>query len=282
MIKNQKFYLLIILLLAGSGCSTASSTFDQEAKNLGFKAKQIKGLNFKHTVYENGRLSNKKILHVYLGGDGSPWFQGRYITDDPTPLNPVMLKLMKMDNSPSIYLGRPCYHQTRMSVNCDKSLWTNKRYSLIVVDTMEVALKKYTQKYNYKEIKLFGFSGGGTLAMLLAARLQKVSTVVTLAGNINTDAWTAFHGYLPLIGSLNPSKQPSLPSSIRQFHMAALVDKNVPANMIQLEAGRQNNATFIPLRNANHHCCWGTIWRQMLVNIQSLKRSSKGSFLIER
>lgn len=265
---------VLIIVFIISGCSSASSSFATKAQQIGFKTTLIQGTNFKHTVYKNNVLTNKKVLHIYLGGDGTPWFKGRYITRDPTPLNPVMLKLMKQDTTTAIYLGRPCYHRQdhrqQMPNHCDPSLWTNKRYSPIVVDSMVEAVKQYIQQHqnvvsdtnnnnnNAKDtdIKLFGFSGGGTLAMLIAPRLKGVSTVITLAGNLDTDVWTTYHGFLPLKGSLNPAKQPPLPAHIQQIHLAGGLDKTVPAFMIKAALKRQPNARYILLENADHHCCW--------------------------
>ena len=253
--------LLFIVVFMITGCSNASSVFAIKAQRIGFKTAFIQGTNFKHTIYENGIAKHKKRLHVYLGGDGTPWFKGRYITRDPTPVKPVMLTLMQQDTSAAIYLGRPCYHQLNMPSNCHPSLWTNKRYSSIVINSMVAALKQYIQQHqdlNIKniDIKLLGFSGGGTLAMLMASRLESVSTVITFAGNLDTDAWTAYHGFLPLTGSLNPAKQAPLPSHIKQIHLAGGLDKTVPAFMIKATLKRQPNARYILLKSADHHCCW--------------------------
>ena len=252
-----------LFLFIISGCSSSSSVFSERAKQLGFHAMQIQGSNFKHTLYENNKLK-KGLLHVYLGGDGTPWFEGRYITEDPTPQNLIMLNLMKQDKEQSIYLGRPCYHQKIMPPNCKKPLWTNKRYSRTVVNSMVTALSRYNQKYDIKEVRLFGFSGGGTLAMLLAPRLHGITTVVTLAGNLDTDAWTKYHGYLPLIGSLNPANEPPLPSNIQQYHLVASLDKNIPSFIVKPVVKRQKNTWFTLLNNANHNCCWGKVWPKIL------------------
>jgi hypothetical protein len=47
----------------------------------------VQGSNFKHTVYKN-KQTPQGLLHVYLGSDGSPWFKRRYITRDPTKVDP--------------------------------------------------------------------------------------------------------------------------------------------------------------------------------------------------
>ncbi|HFC93072.1 MAG TPA: hypothetical protein ENJ51_09700 [Leucothrix mucor] len=262
MIKNLLLFILILVLMAG--CSTASSSFSNKASQSGFKTIYLQGLNYRHTVYKNNHNNNKGILHVYLGGDGTPWFKGRYITQDPTPLKPVMLDLMKMDKMPSIYLGRPCYHQIKMPANCDNSLWTNKRYSLLVVNSMVAALNRYIQQHRITSIRLFGFSGGGTLAMLIAPHIAEVRTIVTLAGNLDTKAWILHHGYSPLIGSLNPATLPPLSVHIQQLHLLGKNDKNILASMIRPVVKQQYNAKFLELKQADHHCCWVKHWKKIL------------------
>lgn len=270
--KLISILLILIIPLLILGCSTASSSFTKKATQLGFRTLLIQGENFKHTIYKNN-INHKNILHVYLGSDGTPWFKGRYISNDATPLNPVMLRLMKMDTHPAIYLGRPCYHQHRMPDECNNTLWTNKRYSLPIVNSMVVALKHYIQQHTYNEtdknitLNLFGFSGGGTLAMLIAPRLPQVSTVVTLAGNLDTDRWASHHGYLPLTGSLNPAKQTILSAHIQQFHLLANLDKTVPNFITKPIILKQKNTRYRVLENADHHCCWQSEWLSVLKNI---------------
>ncbi|MGB1256352.1 MAG: alpha/beta fold hydrolase [Thiolinea sp.] len=257
--------LLCILLLAG--CTTASKSFDNKADALGFRQSHIRGAAFSHTLFSNGVTDSNKVLNVYLGGDGTPWFAGRYVTRDPTPLKPVMLSLMKMDRHPAIYLGRPCYHQKAMPENCHKSLWTSRRYSAAVVDSMVTALKRYVMLHGYQKIRLFGFSGGGTLGVLMAPQLPQTEMVVTLAGNLNPDAWAEYHGFLPLQGSLNPSRQPALPVHITQFHIVGSRDQNMPAFLSEAFVRKQQNARYALLDGADHHCCWNQKWSELLAGL---------------
>lgn len=261
------FFTLICVLLSVSACSSASSSFEKKAVQKGLELIYIQGDNFEHAIFRKNISANERVLHVYLGSDGTPWFQGRYATRDPTPLRPVMLDLMKMDQSPAIYLGRPCYHQKKMPQNCNKLLWTHQRYSVAVVQSMVAALRSYMQQYGYQSVRLFGFSGGGALAMLIAARLDSVGAVITLAGNLDIDAWTTHHNYLPLAGSLNPAKEPPLPIDIKQIHIAGGQDNSVPGFMIKKIADRQRNAQYILLDHADHHCCWKEVWPSLLEKV---------------
>lgn len=178
-----------------------------------------------------------------------------------------MLRLMGVDKKPAIFVSRPCYYQLKMPSNCKKLLWTNKRYSKVVIESMAQAINKYIQLNKVREIRLIGFSGGGTIAMLLAPHIPNVNTVVTLAGNLDIDAWTTYHGYLPLRGSINPATQTSLSTTIKQIHYAAKLDDNVPSFLIQSVASKQKNAEFILLPKADHNCCWVAIWPSILEKI---------------
>ena len=105
---------------------------------------------------------------------------------------------MAKDKSPSIYLGRPCYFGLATSPNCTPAVWTHDRYSEKVVASMQAALEKYLQLHPYKHLMFVGYSGGGVLAMLLAARVPNTEKLVTIAANLDTDAWTQYHNYSSL------------------------------------------------------------------------------------
>ena len=78
------------------------------------------------------------MLHVYLDGDGTPML-GSYPAADPTPRDPLVLDLMALDSTPSIYVGRPCYHGLS-GAPCSPSLWTSGRYSEPVVASMAAGI----------------------------------------------------------------------------------------------------------------------------------------------
>jgi pimeloyl-ACP methyl ester carboxylesterase len=80
----------------------------------------------------------------------------------------------------------------------------------------------------YERVAWFGHSGGGTLAVLLAARLPETVAVVTIAANLDTDAWAAYGGHQDLSGSLSPASCPPLSQQIQQRHYAGGKDRVVP------------------------------------------------------
>jgi len=281
----------ISLLTACSTTPSPTHQFNAYAEQLGFERHSVLGQPFQHTLYylpapeysKTVKKTQTKILHVYIDGDGSPFLQHRSPAIDPTPRRTTLLDLMRKDPQQSLYLGRPCYHQqvTPKSPHTDPlchrvnyRYWTNERYANVIVESLFVALKRYLQRRdeldNSLNIILIGFSGGGTLSMLLApyvANVSKTLSVVTLAGNLDTDRWTKHHRYQPLTGSLNPAKQAPLASAIKQLHLLGDDDKNILYSMINPVIKRQHHAKFIRLVKANHHCCWHTLWPDILDNL---------------
>jgi hypothetical protein len=262
--RLNSFFIASLLLL--TACATPSEHFATLARASGFSGISLNTGHFDHQLYMNAQALqhlNSDILHVYLDGDGTPWEHNRWISDDPTSRNPIILELMRQDTAPAILIGRPCYHGFSRSPLCNSKYWTSHRYSKEVVNSMVMALKQWLSQNAYHHIVLIGFSGGGTLAALMASELSGIKAVVTIAANLNIDAWTDYHHYMPLTESLNPAKL-AISTQIKQFHLAGLEDKVVPASLIKSFADRQSNATFSAYPNFDHHCCWVKVWPAIL------------------
>lgn len=208
-------------------------------------------------------LHPAKALHIYIEGDGRPWI-GNRIMIDPGPSNLMALFLMQEDTSPSIYLGRPCYFQSKIGLpeKCNAALWTRARYSQQIVDLMVSALNSQKNLDQYAEWVLIGHSGGGTLAYLMAHELPKVKTVVAISSNLDVDAWIKHHQYSPLDWSLDPSQlEPE--QSLQVFYLTGGKDTNVPYELNKnfLE---KINAKIIFRPDYNHTCCWKKEWPDIL------------------
>jgi len=181
----------------------------------------------------------------------------------------LMLDLMALDNNDSVYIGRPCYNGTALEPECDNRMWTSARYSTTVVDSMVSALNQYLAQHNYRYIRLFGHSGGGALAMLLAEQFNQTTDVLTIAGNLDINAWTSHHGYTPLYSSLNPSDRPALSQNIRQWHWTGAKDRVIPPALVAPFIQSQANAFSSTVLSFNHSCCWKTIWQEMLAKLRA-------------
>ena len=141
-------------------------------------------------------------------------------------------------------------------------MWTSARYSDEVVQSMIAAVQTFVNSRDSRHIVLVGYSGGGTLAMLMAPRLKNVKGVVTIAGNLDVDAWTTKHQYATLIGSLNPAALSD--SRIPTIHMIGLRDDNIPPAILARYFAQHPSAQVWRYPDFDHVCCWASDWPDLL------------------
>ena len=225
----------------------------------------LRGDPFEHAaLYREGKPSG--VLHVYIEHDGSPWRSTTQPAADPTPRNRVMLELMQLDRAPVLYLGRPCYFGEATRPPCEPVWWTHWRYSPAVIASMNAALARFLATHReFTGVELYGFSGGGVIAALMASGVGNATALVTLAAPLDLAGWTALHDYSALTGSLDPSAQPPLRASIIQLHIAGSEDRNVPPALVERYVRRQTNAKMITVDGLDHVCCWERVWMQNIL-----------------
>lgn len=259
--------LLVIVCALVSACTSPRGTLSSIAVDSGYERTDVRAGGFEHVVFTTNleRLRDTPRLHVYLEGDGQPWRHRHFVMPDPTPRRPLMLELMGDDPAPSAYVGRPCYNGKARDPGCNATLWTSQRYSEQVVAAMTEVVRELVARHGVSEVWLIGHSGGGTLAMLMAPRLDMVSHVVTVAGNLDVAAWVRHHDYSPLYGSLDPAREAVLDERIRQWHLLGGRDAVVPPRVVQAALRRQPEPT-IALRwpTFSHGCCWSGLWVEIL------------------
>jgi len=256
----------LIVFVHGCALSPVERT-NKAASEFGFERQIMQAAEFRHVVYLANQTDVATTLNVYLEGDGVPWISPQRISADPTSRSPVMLPLMAMDNNPAVYIGRPCYLGFSSDPGCDAVLWTFSRYSQQVVDSMTEVIRQILSRDEYTSVRLFGHSGGGTLAMLIAQGLPETRVVVTLAGNLDVDAWVEYHDYTPLLGSLDPAKEAELNPAIYQLHLQASNDEVVPPRLAKKWLAQQTHSDTCLYPEFDHRCCWGNIWPKVLAQI---------------
>ena len=245
------------------GCTTTAPGPEQVASAAGLERGWTDGHGFRHRFYRNRAFADTdKPLHVYLEGDGLPFRTPTRVSPDPSPHNPLALRLLLRDPAPALYLGRPCYHGEAAAPGCTPMLWTNARYGEPVVASMAAALRRLAG--DERPLVLIGYSCGGALAMLLAPRLANTLRVVTIAANLDVAAWAAYHDYTPLSGSLDPARAPPLPQRIAQLHLAGANDRQVPPRLAAPVVARQSSAVLVVLPGFDHRCCWEARWPALL------------------
>ena len=134
---------------------------------------------------------------------------------------------------------------------------------------MAAALQRYISQEGFKRAVLIGYSGGGVLAILVAPHVASVVAVVTIAGNLDTDAWTHWHGYLPLEGSLNPATEAALQNPMLQLHLSGARDINVPAALNERFMERVPREDQWIYADYGHVCCWVENWPDILSRLDT-------------
>jgi predicted alpha/beta hydrolase family esterase len=268
-LTSMKIVLIIVSLLLIACQHTPSFVL----LSSGLHQRVITTSSHQHLLLEQTAIAARQQLHVYIEGDGIPWRSRKKIAQDPTPKSPLMLELMRKDTNPSLYLGRPCYfNRAEFGLSdqlCSPPLWTNARYSEEVVASMIAALRIVLAEAAepYKNITLIGHSGGGTIAMLMAQQMPEVNQLVTIAANLDVQAWAEHHHFSPLTESMSPAQQIRVANPTRQLHFAGGRDEQVPSKPVE-EFLAKIGQSLIVFPELGHHG-WGEVWGSLLVKINT-------------
>jgi dienelactone hydrolase len=221
-------------------------------------------------------------LTVYIEGDGLAWLTPTRPSPDPTPLDPLALRLaLAQPEGLAAYLARPCqYTGRRDTAQCPGALWTHARFSEQAVRATSQALDALVQRYGATRLHLVGYSGGAALAVLVAARRTDVASLTSVAGNLDPTHWTRVHGLTPLHDSLDPLERAPALGALPQWHFSGERDAVVPPDtaqrfMAHLPEGSRAQGLRLP--GFDHRCCWTeqwpALWRQSQVSPAPLRRA---------
>lgn len=201
---------------------------------------------------------------VYIEGDGRAWITASQPSLNPTPRRSFMLQLAQSDPAGAVYLGRPCQYQKNNV--CKVPLWTSDRFGQAVLDSMHDALDSIKTELRVSELELIGYSGGGAVALLLAAQRTDVVQIQTLAGNLSPAGWVKRHKLTPLSGSLEPTDYATTLAAIPQRHFYGAKDKNIPPasyqDYWQRLAIKPICSQHVIIASADHEEGWLTAWPQ--------------------
>lgn len=210
--------------------------------------------------------SSGPVLRIYIEGDGMAWVTRSKLSADPTPVHPLALVLMKVDGmADKAYLARPCqYVQTEV---CAKEYWSERRFSPEVIKSMNDAMDQLKSTGKYQSLELVGYSGGGTMALLLAAHRDDIHSIRTIAGNLDHKWLNEYHHLTPLAGSLNPPDFTDHLASIPQQHFFGEDDRIVPVGVYQSYRSAFQDARCLGMTvvsGADHGTGWRENWQHCL------------------
>lgn len=270
--------LMALFLSAISGCASTYDQFkvhtDKPGTTSGFvSSKPFQLMSVKNAAVKPGAES----ITIYIEGDGRAWLNKSTPSADPSPRNYLVVDLAVADTKPAIYLARPCqYKQMTDTKACNNSMWTSQRFSRAVIDSYSHALEELKHDYQNKHFKLVGYSGGAAVAMALAGERSDISDVVTLAGNIDPNAWIKLHSLTPLGNLVDPVSYADALAKIPQRHFVGRWDTVVPASLvrgfIQNAGAACADVVEIP---ATHENGWGAVTQLMLYDPVECSATSK-------
>lgn len=208
-------------------------------------------------------------LAIYFEGDGFAWINESQASGDPTPRDPVSLRLaLAQPEGNAVYLARPCQYVDAESSGCLTRYWTEMRFAPEVVVASNQAVDRLKEMFGATRLTLVGYSGGGAIAALVAARRTDVELLITVAGNLDHHSWSKTHRLQYLRGSLNPADEILALRSIRQWHLVGAKDAVIPPalaiNFVSSFPPVSRPSVYIE-PEFDHRCCWvekwPTLWR---------------------
>ncbi len=266
MLKNFKkawFFQAFFICAALSACNGVQnriSTFEGIALKNGYKFSALQTTQFP-LLYAYKPPAEKNTLHVVIEGDGLAWLNRYTISDDPTPVSPVGLKLaMHIDGGVS-YLARPC--QYHWNDKCSREYWTSMRYADDVIATYMESIDQLKIFHHADNIVLSGFSGGAYIAMVLAAKRQDVRVVNTIAGLLDPDEWTDYQDISSIYAPMNFKSIVAATPNVQFFHACSVEDEIIPCELQEkilsnFQHSEITNHRLFKVGDVGH----GDVWRE--------------------
>lgn len=268
---------MFLLLILVTGCASRSDLATDIARSASLQPTIIKTAGF--DLQTHSRLvAGQDVLRIYIEGDGLAWITPTRISDDPTPGQPIALQMAAVDQTgvSIAYIGRPCQYTGGIRArNCaDGKYWTTHRYAPAVVDSLAQAIRHLKHQTGATQIDLVGYSGGGTLAMLLQQENQQLPFrhIIAVAPVLDVAGWVEHHQVSPLVGSLDPAKR-SPGSSNPDIHiLQGGKDQVIPPALTRAALARLRNNGYTKLSlqefgGFDHGCCWAENWPNIVARL---------------
>jgi len=266
-------WAIVLALLAGCAAPGGPAARYERAAEIaaggGLEPRRFLVPPFVLAGFQRGGAGPGAELRVYIEGDGAAWIDRRRLAADPTPRDPLALRLAAADPADKVlYLARPCqYTAAETARACDPKYWSSHRASEEVIAAMSAAVDLAMAASGASELTLVGYSGGGAVAALVAARRDDVARLVTVAATLDYPTWTAHHEVSPMPHSLNPTDAAAGLGRVPQTHFVGADDDIVPAKVVRAYLARlpdRSRARLVLVPDFDHDCCWNKAWPALL------------------
>lgn len=259
--------LLTLPLLAGCAAIDRNASADALAKPARMSRVLMTTDPFVLTAFVHIADRTQPVT-IYMEGDGLAWASRTQVSRDPTPKDAQGLALAALDPAANVvYLARPCQYTDRSkNPACAPAYWTSKRFAPEVIAAMNQAVDQVAAQVPGQKLNLVGYSGGGAVAVLVAARRQDVASIRTVAGNLDHVEVNRLAKVSQLTGSLNAIDVAAQVAKVPQVHFSGAADKTVPAAIAQRFTQASGSACVrtVTVPGADHENGWNGRWRELL------------------
>lgn len=266
--------VFVCILLAG--CAGAQVSLDprQDAnalmENGGFIGRYLRTGPFTLRTFSRITAPGHPVT-VYIEGDGLAWRSRNRLSNDPTPLRQTAMRMALSDASQNVvYLARPGQFLSMKELReVSPDYWSVRRFADEVIASVNSAIDQIADEAGASRVHLVGFSGGGAIAVLTAARRSDVLSIRTVAGNLDPDEVSRIHQVSDLRGSLNPIDAAAQVADIPQIHFTGADDGIIPrAISARFErAAASNCVRVVTVDGAGHDKGWVERWPGLLTDI---------------
>lgn len=261
------FFCVLLTACAGQSLQSRQDNADSIAQDMTKDILQA-GM-FDLTVWKRIDAPND-MATIYIEGDGLAWLSKNKKSANPTPLHPLALQLAAKDTSANvIYLARPCQYSGLHGSNeaCPDRYWTNARTAPEVIEAYNNLLSELKNMYHFSGFHLVGYSGGASVALLLAETRNDVLSLRTVAGNLDYTSFTELHHVSSLDLSLDPADRAASIAHVPQLHFIGGEDDIITPVLFTRWQQRSGSNTCIAshiLGKATHHEGWAENWPTLL------------------
>lgn len=212
------------------------------------------------------------LLAVYIEGDGAAWPWPHIAPPDPTPDRPTVLRMADAERAAHVaYIARPCqFLADKQLRRCPVELWTRERFSRRALEPVNLAIDRLKQVTGATQLRIVGYSGGGTLGAMIALARTDVEALYTVASPLHPVEWARFHGVTPVGPDFDLTERLALDRPrLLQVHFVGEKDAIVPPRLNQ-RLRRAGKVKIIEVPRFTHACCWHAEWPKLLAGISGV------------
>ena len=234
--RGMRYVAALAALSLASGCASVDrdAHADALAGPAGLHREVLTAGDFRLTVFSRITRPDKP-LRIYIEGDGLAWVSRSEPSLDPTPVAATGLALAAPE----------------------------------VIESMNAAVDQLVARTPGQPVELVGYSGGGAIAVLIAARRHDVAALRTVAGNLDTEYINRLHHVSPMPASRNPIDVARRIAGIAQIHFSSAQDTIVPPDVARRFAAAAGGScvTTVTVRGVAHDGDWAQHWRELLAQV---------------